>query len=79
MSVINSVILLIREDLFSRNFPYAKFRKNKTLTKISKFTVNSFGDVAPIKVFRMMILDWFFEADKIKMLTRYICTFNPMR
>ena len=26
-------------DLISRNFAYAKFRKNKTLTKISEFTV----------------------------------------
>ena len=28
-----------REGLFSRNFAYAKFRKNKTLAKISEFTV----------------------------------------
>ena len=26
--------------LFSLNFAYGKFRKNKTLSKISKFTVN---------------------------------------
>ena len=28
-----------REDLFSRNFALAKFRENKTLAKISEFTV----------------------------------------
>ena len=28
-----------REDLFSRNFSYAKFRENTTIVKISEFTV----------------------------------------
>ena len=28
-----------REDLFSRNFAYSKFRENNTLAKISEFTV----------------------------------------
>ena len=30
---------IIREDLISRNFAYAKFRETKTLGTISQFTV----------------------------------------
>ena len=39
ISVINRVIWQFRDTLFSRNFAYAKFRENKTLAKISEFTV----------------------------------------
>ena len=36
-SVHESLILTFREDLYSRNFAYAKFCENKTLAKISEF------------------------------------------
>ena len=36
-----TVILSFREDLISRNFANAKFCENKTLAKISEFTVQS--------------------------------------
>ena len=39
ISVNDRVILPFREGLISRNFAYAKFRKNKTLAKIFDFTV----------------------------------------
>ena len=39
ISVNDRVISSFREDLFSRNFAYAKFCENKTLAKISEFTV----------------------------------------
>ena len=35
----NRVILAFRVDLFSRNIAYAKFHENKTLAKISLFTI----------------------------------------
>ena len=38
-SVNDIVISPFREGIFSRNFAYAKFRENKTLVKISEFTV----------------------------------------
>ena len=38
-SVNDRVILPFREVFFSRKFAYAKFRENKTLAKISEFTV----------------------------------------
>ena len=34
-----TVISPFKEDLFSRNFAYAKFRTNETLAKISEFSV----------------------------------------
>ena len=43
--------LLFREGFFSRNFAYAKFRENKTLAKISEFTVMNIYDRIPINHF----------------------------
>ena len=40
-SVKDRVISPFLKILFSRNFAYAKFCENKTLTKISKFTVQN--------------------------------------
>ena len=39
ISVNDRVILPLQRVLFSRNLAYAKFRENKTLAKISEFTV----------------------------------------
>ena len=50
-------IVILRGFYFRENFPYAKFCENKTLTKISEFTVfnencfKSSGDIEQIKTF----------------------------
>ena len=50
ISVVERVISSFCEDFISRNFAYAKFRENKTLAKISEFTVNMTGANAGVKV-----------------------------
>ena len=39
ISVNDRVVSTFRENFFSRNFAYAKLRENKTLAKLSEFTV----------------------------------------
>ena len=57
ISVKDRRISAFLEDFFSRNFAYAKFRENKTLAKIFKFTVFWFQNVC--NTLKQMSLDNF--------------------
>ena len=52
--------------IFSRNFAYAKFHENKTLVKISQFTVLESSHFAKVCIKESTVLKDFFFANSVK-------------
>ena len=65
ISINERVILPFPEGFFSRNFAYVKYRKNKVLARISKFTAYTF----PVRVI------WFLHSEMTK-LFQYMYNVN---